>query len=130
VTDRTTSGPSFFRVVTFVFCLLGWAIAIAIAVLSIVPPAARPTTPVAHDFEHFAIFFLLGITMGVAYAHRAIMLFFGLALYSMIVEFAQAWVPGRHPRMIDLVVDGSAAWLGAILALLMVLLVNGRRTSP
>jgi VanZ family protein len=37
-------------------------------------------------------------------------------MFSGAVELLQQWVPGRHARLSDFLVDGAAAGFGAVIA--------------
>ena len=47
-----------------------WLLALAIVVLSLVPPSYRPITEASHNIEHFAIFLATGFAFCVAYPDR------------------------------------------------------------
>ena len=44
-----------------------WILAVAIAVLSVVPPELRPDTGVPHYFEHFLVYAAMGAAFGIGY---------------------------------------------------------------
>jgi VanZ family protein len=91
-----------------------WLVLAVIVVLSLVPPAARPTTAVPHDFEHAGIFLLDGIAFGMAYLGFQRRLIIGAVAFSGGIELAQLMVPGRHSRISDFVVDAAAACIGIV----------------
>jgi VanZ family protein len=94
-------------------CLVAaWASASAIVVLTVVPPSLRPTTDAPHDVEHAAAFLIVGILFGLAYDGRERILSVGAVVFCAIVEVLQLYVPGRHARWIDFVVDAVAALVG------------------
>ena len=92
-----------------------WTLALAIVVLSLVPPSYRPVTETPHNFEHLAIFFLTGIAFGGGYPGRPFLIAVALVLFSGTVELMQQSVPGRHARLSDFLVDGTAAGFGTLL---------------
>lgn len=94
--------------------IAGWTLAIAIVVLSIVPPTLRPETDVPHVLEHFSIFFATGLAFGLGYARRHDMLALRLVVFDAAVEIAQLFVPGRHARLSDFIVDAIATSLGVM----------------
>ena len=98
--------------------ILGWVLVAAILVLSIVPPSVRPTTQASHGFEHLAIFLSAGIAFAIGYPSRLKILPGLLVLFCAVVELIQIWVPGRHARMTDFIVDalGSCFGVGLIYA--------------
>jgi VanZ family protein len=91
-------------------------LATAIVILSVVPPALRPETALPHDLEHFIIYFATGVAFAVGYQIRASLLVTLLVIFSGVVEIAQLFVPGRHARLSDFVVDALAVTFGAMAA--------------
>jgi VanZ family protein len=89
-----------------------WSAALAIVVLTAVPPDFRPTTDAPHDVEHAAAFLILGLLFGVAYVGRERTLIVGLVVFCAMIEILQLYVPGRHARWIDFSVDAVAAVIG------------------
>jgi hypothetical protein len=94
----------------------GWVLAAAILTLSFVPPTLRPDTGAPHDFEHFAIFCATGITFGVGYGGSRRLMSIALVVFAGAVEFGQLFVPDRHARLSDFVVDAVAACIGVLFA--------------
>jgi VanZ family protein len=95
---------------------VAWLLFAVIAFLSLSPPSYRPVTPLGHGLEHFSIHVLVGLSFGIGYAKRWRTLALGLVTLAGIVEFAQLFVPGRHARMRDFLVDAGSACLGLALA--------------
>jgi len=98
------------------FQAIGWLCVLAIIVLSLIVPSLRPVTFVPHNLEHLAIFAFTGFALGLGYpgriAHRMVL----LVIFAAAIELAQFYAPGRHPRLIDFVVDALGACAGAALA--------------
>ena len=94
----------------------GWTLALAILILSLVPPSYRVVTEAPHNFEHLAIFLGTGLAFGAGYPGRAFRIAAALVIFSGTVELLQQWVPGRHARLSDFLVDATAAGFGAVLA--------------
>jgi VanZ family protein len=86
-----------------------WLLAVAIIVLSLVPPSLRPETDLPHDLEHFAIFVATGVAFGVGYIRRPGLVMISLMIFAGAIELAQIVVPGRHARLSDFIVDALAA---------------------
>ena len=80
------------------------------------PPSLRLVTSASHSVEHFATFVITGLAFGLAYqfrhAHQAIY----LVAFAGAVEAAQLWVPGRHARIADFIVDAISACTGVLIA--------------
>jgi VanZ family protein len=91
---------------------MGWLLLAVIVFLTLSPASYRPVTKLGHNLEHFLIHLALGITFGVGYAKRWWLLVLALVGLTAVVEFAQLFVPGRHARLKDLVIDAGAVCLG------------------
>jgi VanZ family protein len=59
---------------------------------------------------------MLGMAFGIGYAKRLWLLALGLAAFTTAIELAQRFIPGRHARLSDLLIDAGAACLGVALA--------------
>ena len=102
-----------------VFRVIAWVCVAAIIVLSLVSPALRPVTKLPHNLEHLAIFAITGLALGLGYPGRLVRNMALLAIFAGAIELAQFVTPGRHPRLIDFVVDAASACAGAMLAALI-----------
>jgi VanZ like family len=110
------------------FCLLAaWAALSAIVVLTMVPPNLRPTTDAPHDVEHGAAFLITGLLFGLAYPGRERILTIGSVVFCAVIEILQLYVPGRHARWIDFVVDAIAAISGIFVGALAIRALQQRR---
>jgi VanZ family protein len=98
--------------------MASWTLAAAIIILSVVPPSLRPETGVPHEIEHFVIYAVTGFAFGIAYELQYASLAILLALFAGSVEIAQLFVPGRHARLSDFIVDAIAMCAGALAVLL------------
>ena len=94
------------------FQAAAWLLAATIVVLSLGPPSVRPTTGAAHDLEHLLIFLATGMAFGLGYPRRVWLLTIALPIFAAAIEVAQNWVPGRHARISDFLVDAAASCLG------------------
>jgi hypothetical protein len=94
-------------------------LATAIIVLSVVPPTLRPETGLPHGLEHFTIFWATGLAFALGCQLKPGLLATLLVFFSGAVEIAQLFVPGRHARMTDFIVDGLAITVGAMTVLLV-----------
>jgi VanZ family protein len=95
-----------------IFKIAAWLLAMAIILLSFVPPSLRPVTDAPHDVEHFTILLLTGFAFGMGYPYQYWFRTIGLVVFSGLIEIAQLWVPGRHARLSDFIVDSLAACIG------------------
>jgi VanZ family protein len=98
------------------FQVAAWLLLAAIVFLSLSPPSARPVTPVGHNFgsnfEHLLIFFATGAAFAVGYPRRVWLLLFAMLAFAAAIEIAQMWVPGRHARLSDFLVDLFSLYCG------------------
>ena len=97
-----------------------WLLITAIAALSLVPPSLRPVTHAGHGIEHIAIFLAAGMAFGLGYHVRHLYLAIGLIAFAGSIEIAQYWVPGRHARMSDFIIDAVSACIGVVAASMIV----------
>jgi hypothetical protein len=105
------------------------ALMAAIIVLSLVPPLWRPVTPAPHGIEHLLIFAAAGLTMAAALPWRWWSQATALLWFAVAVEIAQLFVPGRHARLSDLIVNMLGAWLGLALARLTIRFIPSVRQA-
>jgi len=101
------------------FRVAAWFLLLAIVVLSVVPPDFRPVTPAPHNVEHLVIFFLTGLAFGLGYASRLFLQIIALAAFSAGIELVQIYIPGRHARLSDFLVNAVSVALGVGLAALL-----------
>jgi VanZ family protein len=95
--------------------LAAWLLLSIIIVLSIVPPAARPTTALSHGIEHAVIFLVGGMLFGASDLGRQwILSIYALTLCAAL-EMIQLFIPGRHARLSDFIVDVSITVMGIFL---------------
>jgi len=90
-----------------------------IVILSLVPPTLRPETGAPHGLEHFTIFAATGFAFGLSHKRRYDLLAILLVIFSGTVEIAQLFVPGRHARLGDFIIDAVAACIGIVMAPLL-----------
>ena len=89
-------------------------LATAIVVLSVVPPALRPETGLPHGLEHFVIYWATGVAFALSCELKLGLIATLLVFFSGAVEIAQLFVPGRHARLSDFIVDGLAMTVGVM----------------
>ena len=91
-------------------------LAVAILILSFVPPSHRPVTDVSHSMEHFGSFLATGFAFGFGYPSRPLALALALAASCGVIEVVQLWIPGRHARLSDFMLDAAATIIGVGIA--------------
>jgi VanZ family protein len=74
-------------------------------ILSLVPPSLRPETGAPQSVEHFTVYAAIGFAFGLGYKHRHDLLAITLVIFSGSIEIAQLFVPGRHARLSDFIID-------------------------
>ena len=92
--------------------LIAWALAAAVTFATLGPAELRPHAPFGHDGEHAFAFLMVGVAFGVASAHRRTFVASVSVVMIGVLEVLQLWVPGRHARVEDFVVNALAACLG------------------
>ena len=102
------------------FQVAAWLLALAIIVLSLGPPSIRPMTAAGHGLEHLLMFLATGVAFALGYPRRYWILAIALLAFAAAIEIAQIWVPGRHARLSDFVIDATVSCLGAGLSYLLV----------
>jgi VanZ family protein len=90
----------------------GWLLLVVIVFLTLSSASYRPVTRFGHNLEHFLIHLALGVVFGIGYASQWWLVALGLVGLTAAVEFAQLFVPGRHARLKDFVINAGAVCLG------------------
>lgn len=104
---------------TILLRLSAWLLAVAVTFATLGPPRYRPHANLGQDGEHALAFVLIGLAFGLAYRqHRVLTALIAVALTAAL-ELAQLWVPGRHARLEDFIVDALTACAGFIAAALL-----------
>jgi VanZ family protein len=97
---------------TFAFRIIAWLLTAAVTFATLGPPQYRPHSALGQDAEHALAFVLVGLSFGLAYPRRRL-LTAGIAVVLIgLLELLQLWMPGRHARWEDFVVDALAACAG------------------
>ena len=81
--------------------------------LSVVPATLRPETSLPHSLEHFAIFWATGLAFALGYSVTPLLAML-LITFSGAVEIMQLFIPGRHARLSDFIIDALASVIGLI----------------
>jgi VanZ family protein len=101
------------------FQAAGWLLVVAIVVLSLIAPSLRPVTFLPHNLEHAAVFAIAGFAFGLGYPGRTAQHITMMVIFAGAIELAQFYAPGRHPRLIDFVVDALSGCAGVAAAALL-----------
>src|SRR5437899_378830 len=92
--------------------IAGWLLLALIAFFSLSPASLRPVTPVGHSLEHFLVHALVGTSLGIGYSKRPWLLALSLVTFTAAIELAQLFVPGRHARLRDFLIDAGGVCVG------------------
>ena len=96
--------------------IAAWGIAATIVMLSVAPPALRPETGAPHKVEHFVIYFAAGFAFSLGYRFGRTPLAVLSVMFCGLIEILQLFVPGRHARLSDFIVDALAMCVGLTMA--------------
>jgi VanZ family protein len=101
-----------------------WLLAAAVTFATLGPPGTRPHAAITHDGEHALAFVLLGVAFALAYPRHRLPVA-GIAVVSIgILELLQLFVPGRHARLEDFLVDALTALVGIAITAVIGLLTR------
>jgi VanZ family protein len=111
--------------------IFAWLLAAAVTFATLGPPRFRPQSNLGQDGEHALAFVLIGLAFGVAYPkNRSLVAAMAVAGIGL-VEILQLWMPGRHARWEDFIVDALAACAGLAIAFgLNSAIVRSRQSNP
>ncbi|SHJ59155.1 VanZ like family protein [Bradyrhizobium lablabi] len=109
--------------------LFAWLLALAVTFATLGPPRFRPHSDLGQDGEHALAFVLIGLAFGLAYARNRLLTSVVSIAAIGILEILQLWVPGRHARFEDFVVDALAACAGFTLAAALDWIIQRSRRS-
>jgi VanZ family protein len=99
--------------------IIAWLLTAAVTFATLGPARLRPHSELGQDGEHALAFVLVGLAFGLAYPQRRL-LTAGIAVVLIgVLELLQLWMPGRHARFEDFVVDALAAWAGIFVAAML-----------
>jgi VanZ family protein len=97
----------------------GVAIALAIAVASLMPGRNLPNLNVSDKLQHFMAFTMLGFWFGSIVVRRDLpWLVIALLIFGCLIELAQEAMPfGRHAEWGDVIADGVGVLSGLLVAM-------------
>jgi VanZ family protein len=115
---------------TIILKLLAWLLAVAVTFATLGSPRFRPHSDLGQNGEHALAFVLVGLAFGLAYPRNRLLTAAIAVVMIGILEILQLWVPGRHARLEDFVVDALTACAGlAITATLDWIMQRTRRAT-
>jgi VanZ family protein len=96
--------------------IIAWLLAAAVTFATLGPPSYRPHSPLGQDGEHALAFILIGVAFGLAYTEHRLRVAVIAVMMIGTLELLQLWMPGRHARLEDFVVDALTACVGLAIA--------------
>ena len=101
----------------FILKAIAWLLAAAVTFATLGPPTYRPhASDLGQNGEHAFAFILVGLAFGLAYSRiRWITAALSFVMIGLL-EMLQHWMPGRHARLSDFIVDVLAACAGLAIA--------------
>lgn len=104
---------------TSILRIAAWLLTVAVTFATLGPPQYRPHSPLGQDGEHALAFVLVGLAFGLAYPRRRLLTALIAVVLIGVLELLQLWMPGRHARLQDFVVDALAACAGIAVAAML-----------
>jgi VanZ family protein len=104
---------------TLLLRIIAWLLTAAVTFATLGPPSYRPRSPLGQEGEHALAFLLVGLAFGLAYPRRRLRTTAMAVVLIGVLELLQLWMPGRHARLEDFVVDALAACVGIAVAAVM-----------
>jgi VanZ family protein len=101
---------------TIVLRLLAWGLAAAVTFMTLGPVSYRPHAAVGQNGDHAIAFILVGFVFGFAYRYNRRITALAAVVVTGAIEALQLWVPGRHARLSDFIVDALALCAGVAVA--------------
>jgi VanZ family protein len=101
---------------TIVLRIIAWLLAAAVTFATLGPPNYRPHSSLGQDGEHALAFILIGVAFGLAYTEHRLRVAVIAVIMIGALELLQLWMPGRHARLEDFIVDALTACVGLAVA--------------
>ena len=96
--------------------LIAWLLAALVTFATLGPPSSRPHSDLGQIAEHGLAFILVGLAFGFAYPQHRLRNATVAVVMTGVLEIVQIWMPGRHARLTDFVVDAIATCIGFVIA--------------
>ena len=97
---------------TLILRIIAWLLTAAVTFATLGPARLRPHSELGQDGEHALAFVLVGLAFGLAYPRRRVLTACIAVALIGVLELLQLWMPGRHARLEDFIVDALAACAG------------------
>jgi VanZ family protein len=109
--------------------IIAWLLTAAVTFATLGPAPLRPHSDLGQDGEHALAFVLVGLAFGLAYPRRRLLTTAMAVVLIGVLELLQLWMPGRHARLEDFVVDALAACAGIAAAAILDWLMRRLKTN-
>lgn len=96
-----------------------WLVVLVLIWATVVPASIRPEGVSSRSVDHFASFGLAGFLFYLGYADRLLARLITAVLFAGSLELLQLFVPSRHARFIDFVIDTLGACTGIVFAFVL-----------
>jgi VanZ family protein len=104
---------------TLILRIIAWLLTAAVTFATLGPARLRPHSELGQDGEHALAFVLVGLAFGLAYSRYRLLTACIAVVLIGVLEMLQLWVPGRHARWQDFIVDALAACAGIAVAAIL-----------
>jgi VanZ family protein len=111
--------------------LFAYFLAAALSFATLGPPSLRPHSNLGQDGEHALAFVLIGLAFALGYPRHRLLAAGLTVAFTGVLELLQLFVPGRHARLEDFLVDALATLGGfATVSIVNFAMSSMRRTKP
>jgi hypothetical protein len=109
----------------------GWIAVVLVGVLSLVPSQFRPHLLPSGQVEHMLAYAIAGALLAGNHrnARRTIAICVAFPLAAASFELLQNWVPGRDPKVSDVIASSTGAWIGIAFAVWLRNLTAGEKAE-
>src|ERR1700755_2541378 len=104
---------------TLILRIIAWLLTAAVTFATLGPARLRPHSDLGQDGEHAFAFLLVGLAFGLAYTGNRVRTAAISVVMIGVLELLQLFVPGRHARLEDFIVDALTACVGFVLTALL-----------
>jgi VanZ family protein len=109
--------------------LVAYALAAAVSFATLGPPSLRPHSDLGQNGEHAFAFVLIGVAFALGYPRHRLLVAGLTAVMTGVLELLQLFVPGRHARFEDFLVDALATLAGFVIVSTIDLAITAMRRS-
>src|ERR1700727_3087216 len=109
--------------------LLAYGFAAAVSFATLGPPGLRPHSNLGQDGEHALAFVLIGLAFALGYPRHRLLAAGLTVVFTGVLELLQLFVPGRHARLEDFLVDALATLAGFVIVSIIDLAITAMRRS-